>query len=152
MKKTLFVNAKIYPVDSEPIKNGFLLIFDNIIVSLNKMLDRLPDCDEMIDLNGSVILPCIIDVSKEDETEQLDSRANYLNVKNNLEKYKNMPEELAIRSFTQDLAKEIDLDYCIGSLAEGMDATFTILTGEVFDETTQVQAVYIDGIKCENWF
>ena len=150
MKKTLFINAKIYPVSSAPIENGFLLIFDNIIVSLNKMIDRLPDYDELIDLNGAVMLPCIIDASKDDENEQINSAVNYANIQSNLEKYQDIPEELAIRSFTQDSAEKLDLDYCIGSLAEGMEATFVILTGDVFNKNTQVQATYVDGIKREN--
>ena len=147
MKKTLLINAKIYPISSPPIENGFLLIFDNIIVSLNNMIDRLPDYDELVDLNGAVILPCIIDASKEDENEQINSAVNYANIQSNLEKYRDIPENLAIRSFTLDSAKKLDLDYCIGSLEEGMDATFVILTGDVFNKNTQIQAMYVDGIK-----
>jgi imidazolonepropionase-like amidohydrolase len=57
-----FTNAKIYPVTSEPIENGTIVIEDGKIVRIGEAgRTRIPRRAEVIDLKGKVIMPGIVD-------------------------------------------------------------------------------------------
>ncbi|MGM0588273.1 MAG: amidohydrolase family protein [Bacteroidota bacterium] len=59
---TAFTNAKIYPVTSDPIENGTLVVEDGKILRIGPSgRTRIPRRAEVIDLNGQVIIPGIVD-------------------------------------------------------------------------------------------
>jgi imidazolonepropionase-like amidohydrolase len=58
-----------------------------------------------------------------------------------------MSEEAALRALTLNAAKMLHLDHRIGSLEDGKDADFVILSGPPFSIYTHVLATYIDGVK-----
>lgn len=57
----LFINAKIYTMDSEVIENGFVHIIDKKINKVGKMNQLNIEDDNTIDLNGKSIYPGFID-------------------------------------------------------------------------------------------
>src|SRR5262249_12307222 len=58
-----------------------------------------------------------------------------------------MSEAAALRAVTLNAAKLLHLDHRLGSLEQGKDADFAILSGAPFSVYTQVLATYIDGKK-----
>lgn len=56
-----------------------------------------------------------------------------------------MKEEDAIKSITLYEAEAVGLEDRIGSIAEGKDADFVLLSGDPFEITTSVEKVIIDG-------
>ena len=58
-----------------------------------------------------------------------------------------MSEASALRALTLNAAKLLHLDHRIGSLEEGKDADFAILSGPPFSVYTHVRETYIDGAK-----
>lgn len=55
-----FVNAKIYPVAGEPIEQGTLLVDGQAILAVGADV-QIPECAEVVDCQGKVILPGFVD-------------------------------------------------------------------------------------------
>ncbi len=60
-----------------------------------------------------------------------------------------LSRERAVRAFTLDAASIFGLDDRLGSLEPGKIANFFVASGDVFDEGTKIETVFVDGKKHE---
>jgi len=58
-----------------------------------------------------------------------------------------MSREAALAAVTSEAAKQLDLDHRIGTLEEGKDADFVILSGDPFAVRTRVLETWVEGEK-----
>jgi len=56
-----------------------------------------------------------------------------------------LPPDVAMQAITATPAKLLGVDGRVGTLAEGKDADFVVLSGEPFEFTTRIKDVYVDG-------
>ncbi len=58
-----------------------------------------------------------------------------------------LPYDAALRALTIDAAELLDIDDRVGSLVEGKDADIVLFDGDPFEYVTNVQDVFINGVK-----
>lgn len=60
-RPTAFIGATIYPISSEPIENGVLIVQQGKITAVGGANTRIPGNAERIDVTGKVIMPGLVD-------------------------------------------------------------------------------------------
>jgi imidazolonepropionase-like amidohydrolase len=60
-RPTAFIGATIYPVSSEPIENGVLIVHQGKITAVGGANTRIPNNAERVDVTGKVIMPGLVD-------------------------------------------------------------------------------------------
>jgi imidazolonepropionase-like amidohydrolase len=56
-----------------------------------------------------------------------------------------LPADVAMQAITATPAKLLGVDSRVGTLADGKDADFVVLSGEPFEFTTRIKDVFVDG-------
>jgi imidazolonepropionase-like amidohydrolase len=60
-RPTAFIGATVYPISSEPIQNGVVIVHNGKITAVGGANTRIPNNAERIDATGKVIMPGLVD-------------------------------------------------------------------------------------------
>ncbi len=60
-RPTAFIGATVYPISSEPIQNGVVIVQNGKITAVGDANTRIPNNAERIDATGKVIMPGLVD-------------------------------------------------------------------------------------------
>lgn len=60
-RPTAFIGATVYPISSEPIQNGVVIVHNGKITAVGDANTRIPNNAERIDATGKVIMPGLVD-------------------------------------------------------------------------------------------
>lgn len=60
-RPTAFIGATVYPISSEPIQNGVVIVHNGKITAVGDANTRIPNNAERVDATGKVIMPGLVD-------------------------------------------------------------------------------------------